>query len=160
MTRVFSPLLLLSCALLALALPARAGTDPNDPTAPLPLGAAQPCVAVEDVVPAIAFGFADPNDPNSPNAYSELRDCASVCKKTGATCAKYVKRSAACQIRTINDHASFHTKFCPKGDKTCTDAIKTQQATDRTAVESARDAAIAQCNTGAAGCTGACNGAP
>jgi hypothetical protein len=159
-TRVFSPLLLLSCALLALALPARAGTKLDDPNPPLPLGPAQPCVAVEDVVPAIAFGFADPNDPNSPNAYSELRDCASVCKKTGTTCAKYVKRSAACQISIINDRTTFRTKRCAKGDKACADALKTQQASDRAAVEAARDAAIAQCNTGAAGCTGACNGAP
>jgi hypothetical protein len=160
-TRVFSSSLLLSCALLALALPARAATDPNDPNAPLPLGIAQPCVPVEDVVPAIAFGFADPNDPNSPNAYSDLKDCASTCKKTGTTCAKYVKRSAACQIRSINDRTTFRTKKqCDKGDKACADALKTQQAADRTAVETARDAAIQQCNTGAAGCAGACNAAP
>jgi hypothetical protein len=162
-TRVCAPLLLLlPCALLALVLPARAGTtDPNDdPNTPLPLGPGSPCVAVEDVVPAIAFGFADPNDPNSPNAYSGLRDCASTCKKTGTTCAKYVKRSASCEIRTINDRANFRIKMCAKGDTTCVDGHKTRQATDRAAVETARDAAIAQCNTGAAGCAGACNGAP
>ena len=169
MTRVRPPLALLPLALvcLALALPVRAGTvqDPNDPNTPLPMGPTPPCVDVKDVVPGIAFGFEDPNDPNSINWYSELSNCASVCKKTGTVCQKYVKRTAACQNKAADDRKTFNVKIhCDKlkGDalSSCSQTYVDEQTRTRSQIADDQTQALGDCTTGANKCAEKCSAAP
>jgi hypothetical protein len=168
-TRVRPPLALLLLALvcLALALPVRAGTvqDPNDPNTPLPMGPTPTCVAVTDVVPAIAFGFEDPNDPNSINWYSDLPNCVSTCKKTGTVCQKYVKRTAACLNKAADDRETFNVKIhCDKlkgADLTsCSQTYVDEQTRTKSQVAADQTQALTDCTAGASRCAESCHVAP
>lgn len=166
MTRAHPPLLLplaLACLALALAAPpARAGTDFTDPNAPLPLGPKRPCGAdpsttpgdaVAKVPPGMAFGFVDPNTPASGNLFSGLPDCASLCKRAGTACQKYVKRLASCEGHAIDDRASFASKVP-------TASLELDPAAEHAAVDAAVATALADCNTRAGQCAEACNATP
>jgi len=169
-TRAPRPLLPLALACLAFALaaaPARAGTDFSDPNAPLPLGPKRPCSlepsitpgdAVAAVVPGMAFGFIliDPNDPNNANLFSHLSNCASLCKKAGSTCQKYVKRLASCESHAIDDRAKFVSKVNPPG----VDVDPNTVAAEHAAVDDAVTTALGDCTTKANQCAGACDAAP
>src|SRR5262249_1836691 len=135
-----------------------AGTDFNDANAPLPLGPKRPCGhepsvtpgdAVAKVPEGMAFGFVEPNDPNSANLFTGLPTCASLCKKAGSACQKYVKRLATCETHAINDRATF-------ASKTPT-ANVTLDPNEPAEVDAAVSAAIASCNTKASLCAEACN---
>jgi hypothetical protein len=161
-TRAHPPLLLplaLAClALGLLAAPARA-TDFTDPNAPLPLGPKRPCGeepsttpgdAVAKVPAGMAFGFVDPNVPASGNLFSGLPDCASLCKRAGTACQKYVKRLATCEGHAIDDRASFASKANPPG-------LTLDPTTEHGAVDAAVTTALADCTTKASQCAEACN---
>jgi hypothetical protein len=171
-TRLHPPLLLpLALACLALALvaaPARGATDFTDPNAPLPLGPKRPCGtdpsttpgdAVTKVPLGMAFGFLDPNDPNSTNLFTGLPSCASLCKKAGSACQKYVKRLASCENHAIDDRATFVSKTPPSGLTVddANDPNTLHPAAEHTQVNDAVTAATASCNTKATQCAEACN---
>jgi hypothetical protein len=115
-TRAPLPLRLLPlcfATLLALApLFARAGTapDPNDPNSPLGPGDKIPCFDAAQVPASLSLQAGDPNDPNSVGFFSHLPDCATLCKKAGASCARFVKRAVACELRFADARASFKTR--------------------------------------------------
>ena len=175
MTRVLPPLLLplaLACLVLALAAaPARAGTDFTDPNAPLPLGPKRPCGQDPSVTPGdavtkvplgMAFGFIEPNDPNIPNSqnlFTGLPTCASLCKKAGSLCQKYVKRLATCESHAIDDRASFAAKTPTSGLTVDdpNDPATLHPASEHAQVDEAVTTATASCNTKASQCAEACN---
>ncbi|MFI5317364.1 MAG: hypothetical protein ACHQ6T_16815, partial [Myxococcota bacterium] len=88
MTR--APLRLLLCASFALVPLAALAADPNEPNDPLFSASGNPCFAISADSPTVSAGFSldNPNDPGK-TFYSHLPDCTSVCKKVGASCAKF-----------------------------------------------------------------------
>ncbi|HTO52634.1 MAG TPA: hypothetical protein VMR50_04535 [Myxococcota bacterium] len=159
-------LLFLALVCLALVLPALArAEDPNDPNTPLPMGPTPPCFDVKDVVPGIAFGFQDPNDPNSINWYSDLKNCASQCKKTGTVCEKYVKRVVSCQNKAASDRKTFNVKIhCDKlkGDAldACEQPFVDELNSTKAQVTADQTQAVSDCEAGANRCAEKCNVAP
>jgi hypothetical protein len=172
-TRAPLPLRLLPlcfATLLALApLFARAGTapDPNDPNSPLGPGDKIPCFDAAQVPESLSLvGPSDPNDLNSPvvGYFSQLADCATLCKKAGVSCARFVKRAVACELRFADARASFKTRTDCEGlhGTALTSCVTDNKIEDAHIIQ--RDAAsgkladaLGGCAKRADDCTGLCN---
>ncbi|HXX46770.1 MAG TPA: hypothetical protein VEN47_00990 [Myxococcota bacterium] len=181
-----SPLWLPLAAVLAFApFFARAGADPNHPNDTNPLLADQtddPCFAIDDVVTQTVFGgdASDPNapvpfttvitDPNDPAHSREVALCNSLCKKAGASCARFVKRAAACQTRWAADSATFKTKvncssFSGTDLKACTAFFQQERMNtvsdpnDPNSIQNLQTQGLADCSNAAAICQTECNNA-
>lgn len=152
MTRAPLSTLLLATLLALAPFAAHAGTeDPNDPNSPL--GAEIPCFDASQVPDGLSLEtLSVPSDPNSPLVlpFAALSDCPSLCKKAGVSCAKLVKRAAACELRFAADRARFKVRtFCEglRGD-----ALKACAADFAPALQSQTDAAKTHLEDGLTGC--------
>lgn len=158
MTRAPLPLRLLPlciATLLALA-PLAALAQANDP-----LGATIRCFDALDVAPALSL-----NEPNDPNAvfFSHLRDCATLCKKAGLSCAKFVKRAVTCELRLADDRARFKVRTECEGltlkDCTADDEIEAARALQRETASGKLAPALSACALRATSCAGKCDATP
>jgi hypothetical protein len=162
--------LCLATWLALLPLLAGAGTpapDPNDPNSPLGTRDKIPCFDAAKVADALSLeGPSDPNDPNSPvvGYYASLKDCATQCKKAGVSCARFVKRSVACELRFADARASFKTRTDCEGLRgaaltTCIsdNGIELAHTTQRQTASDKLQPALDACTARATVCTGFCN---
>jgi hypothetical protein len=156
-----APLRLLLCASLALVPLAARAADPNDPNFPLFSG--NPCFALSAESPTVS-GALSIADPNQPAFYSQLPDCAGMCKRVGASCARFAKRAAACAQRTANDRASFKLRVTcqgfSSGDPNCPEAVQTARSAERQGIADALAAELTACTARASDCTGKCVATP
>jgi hypothetical protein len=171
-TRAPLSTILLATLLALVPFAARAGgapqTDPNDPNSPLGSGEKLPCFDASQVPDALSLEvLSDPNDPNSPIVmpFAGLSDCPSLCKKAGVSCAKLVKRAAACELRFAADRARFKARtFCEglSGDalKSCVSQYAPALQAQSDAAKSNLEAGLTGCVARASDCAGKCNVAP
>ncbi|HKC52518.1 MAG TPA: hypothetical protein VKF60_17145 [Myxococcota bacterium] len=153
--------------LLALAgAPLPDPNDPNDPNSPLGRGDDIPCFDAAKVAPSLSLVIhSDPNDPNSPvtgSFYSGLKDCATLCKRAGVSCAKFVKRAVACELRFADDRARFKVRTNCEGLrgaelKTCAAESEPARTLQRQTASNKLTPALDACAARAAECTGTCN---
>jgi hypothetical protein len=150
------PLLLLGAGL-ALA-PAAARGQTLDPS---PLGSGNPCFDTSQVAASMSFG--DPNDPDG-GFFTHLRDCTTLCKKAGVSCAKFAKRAAACGQRFADDRARLNVAVHCDGMrgtdlKTCSGPYQSERASERADASDALAAELSTCATRATDCAGKCDAA-
>ena len=107
--------MLLCCTLAFAPIAARAAGsgDPNDPLFG-PDG--NPCFELSKTAPTVS-GSLSVDDPNEPGKtfFSHLPNCASLCKKVGASCTNFAKRAASCATRTAGDRANLEIKVTCQG---------------------------------------------
>jgi hypothetical protein len=161
-----APLLLLLAGLALAPLSARAGTATDPNAIPNPLLQAQgttPCFPDANHASDTIAGLTVWADPNEPNTFGANPGCTSTCKKAAASCARFVKRAAQCQMHFESDTATFKTKtgcLAAVDAKECAAALKTARDDAIAAIKTKETADLAACQGDAAlkVCTDKCNG--
>jgi hypothetical protein len=155
-----SLLLLAPCTALLLwlaPLAARADADPNDPNSPI--GAKIPCFDAAAVPGALSL---DVPDDASAVFFSDLKDCATLCKRAGLSCMNFVRRAATCELRFADDRRRFKQIVNCAGlkgadSKACNADTEPAHDLQRETAEDKRALALSACDARAADCKEKCS---